>query len=69
MTSLSQPQPIEPVLRDHAFVPIPLALDAILGSVAGVRTKPDDGELAAGRFVERPVGGELYVLPYDKLVL
>jgi hypothetical protein len=50
-------------------VPIPLALDAILGSIAGVRTQPDNGKLASGRFVERPIGGELYVLPYDKLVL
>jgi hypothetical protein len=50
-------------------VPIPLALDAILGSIAGVGTQPDNGKLASGRFVERPIGGELYVLPYDKLVL
>ena len=61
--------PVEPVLLNHTFVPIPLALDAILGGVAGVRTKPDDGKLASGRFVERPIGGELYVLPYDILVL
>jgi hypothetical protein len=31
-------EPIEHVLRNHTFVPIPLAFDAVLGGIADVGT-------------------------------
>ena len=38
-------------------------------ALAGLGIEPDNGELASGCLVERPIGLKLYVLPYGKLVL
>jgi hypothetical protein len=49
-------QAIEAVLLNHAFVPIPLALDAILRGIARLGIEPDNRVLAFGGIVDRPIG-------------
>jgi len=61
--------PVEPVLLNHTFVPIPLALDAILRDIARLGIARDNRVLAFGYIVDRPIGREFYVLPYCKLVV
>src|SRR5580704_7065317 len=48
-------QPIEAVLLNHPFVPIPLALDAILRRIARLGVEPDNRVLAFGRIVDGPI--------------
>jgi hypothetical protein len=61
-------QPIEAVLKDHAFMPVLFALDAILGQVAFLGKEPDNSVLAFGCRVDEPIGQELYALSYHKLM-
>ena len=62
-------QAIEAVLLNHSFVPIPVALDSILRSIARLGIEPDNRVLAFGGIVDRPIGREFYVLPYCKFVV
>src|SRR6516225_1132725 len=62
-------QPVEPVLLNHTFVPVVLALDAILRDIARLGIESDNRVLAFGRIVDRPIGREFYVLPYCKFVV
>jgi hypothetical protein len=62
-------QPIEAVLLNHPFVPIALALDAILRRIARLGIEPDNRVLAFSRIVDGPIGREFYILPYCKLVM